>query len=133
MKKRGILYIMLFLLSLYIVSSITILPTSFSAEIYEITTYNISVDNTNIGQDANITQVDITIPSSFTFVEDSNGTDALFESFSNTSTVLSWTNSSGYLINGSELKYFWFRANASILGSYDITVTSFNARANSGL
>lgn len=118
---------MLFLLSLYIVSSITITPVFFSIEVNVSSLFNITVDNTNPGQNANITEVDITIPSSFTFVADSNGTDALFESFSNTSNVLSWTNSSGYLINGSKSKSFWFNAIAPAFGNYNITVTSVNA------
>ena len=126
MRKRGILYVIFLIVFVYPISAVDIFPTSLSVELNISSTYNITVNNTNSGQNANITQINITFPSSFTFIEDSKGTNALFESFVNTSNVLSWTNSSGYLINGSEWKYFWFNAIASALGDYNITVTGVN-------
>ena len=62
----------------------------------------------------------------FNFSVDTNGTDASDVAFSNTSTVLSWTNSSGYVINGSENKSFWFNATAYTPGTYNISVTTLN-------
>ncbi len=88
--------------------------------------YNITINNTDSGQAANITQVNITLSGNFNFTADTNGTDAL-ATFSNTSTVLSWTNSSGYVINGSENKSFWFNATAYTPGIYNITVTTLNS------
>ena len=88
--------------------------------------YNISVNNTDAGQTANITQVNITfLSNTFSFIASSNGTDAA-STFTNTSSVLSWTNTSTYLINGSQWKYFWFNATASTPGNYNITITTVN-------
>ncbi len=94
--------------------------------------YNITVNNTNIGQDANITQVNITLPNSFTLIRNSNGSDAFANAgFVNTSRLLSWNNVTNFLINGSldisgVLNYFWFNATASTPGTYNITVETVN-------
>jgi len=88
--------------------------------------FNLSVNNTDAGQLANITQVNITLPSNFTFVSGTNGSDVLVYSFLNTSNVLSWTNTSEYLINGSEVKNFWFNASSATPGNYNFTITSVN-------
>ncbi|MCF7910155.1 hypothetical protein K9L16_00590 [Candidatus Pacearchaeota archaeon] len=93
--------------------------------------YNISVENTDAGQAANITSVNITLPlgASCSFIDDSNATDA-FGTFLNNSNVLSWVNSSGYLINGSETKYFWFNVTCLTPGDYNITVITTNITGN---
>ena len=91
--------------------------------------YNITLNNTNVGENGNITQVNITLPSAggFVFVANSNGTNTPFVTFTNTSTVLSWTNTTNYLINGSaNNSYFWFNASASTPGRYNISITSLN-------
>ncbi len=93
--------------------------------------YNISVNNTDPGQDASIIQVNITIPVNFTFVANSQGTDAIGSVFTSTSSVLSWTNSSIYLVNGSEIKNFWFKANSTQFGNYTFTITSTNLTTTS--
>ncbi len=100
--------------------------TSFSVNQSASTLYNITINNTDDGQDANITQVNITIPDTFSFIAGTIGTDALNETFTNTTTILNWTNSTAYLINGSKWKYFWFNASAATPGDYNITVTTVN-------
>jgi len=89
--------------------------------------YNITVNNTDAGQTANITRVNVTFWGNFIFTSNSNGTNAANVSFTNTSTVLSWTNTTAYVINGSEWKYFWFNLTAATPGVYNITVTNVNA------
>ena len=129
--KKSVIFLCVFILSIYLVSAAhEISPPSFSINAEVSSPYNITVDNTDAGQTANITQVNITIPDSFSFVEDSNGTDSL-STFTNTSTTLSWINPTEYVINGSELKNFWFNASASTPGNYNITVTTINGTGSS--
>jgi len=125
--KKSVIILCVFILSICLVNAVhEISPPSFSVDVGDSTLYNITVNNTDSGQTANITQVNITIPDSFTFVDDSNGTDSL-STFINTSNTLSWTNSTGYVINGSESKNFWFKAIASTSGNYNINITVLNA------
>lgn len=88
---------------------------------------NITVNITDNLITANVTQVNVTFPSSFNIAY--NGTDALYETFSNTTTVFSWTNASAYLIPNvtDGKKYFWFNITAATPGSYNITVQTVNA------
>ncbi len=91
--------------------------------------YNISVNNSDAGQTANITQLNITLPSGFTFIPGANGTTVQNYSFVNTSSVLSWSNFTYFLINGSDgsvLNYFWLNATAATPGNYNITITTLN-------
>ncbi len=89
--------------------------------------YNITINNTDAGQTANITWVNITLPSNLVFRPGpANGTDAP-ANFSNTSSVLIWVNVTDYVINGTQAKYFWFNASATNPGTYYITVTTLNA------
>lgn len=88
--------------------------------------FNISVNNADQGQDANITKVEITLPNELGFEANSNGTDASFTTFTDVIPTLAWTNSSGYLINGSEKKYFWFTAEALTSGNYTLIITTTN-------
>ncbi|HLC87145.1 MAG TPA: hypothetical protein VJH65_02630 [Candidatus Nanoarchaeia archaeon] len=125
----------LFILLIVVFSSYIILashdvsPTSFNVNEDVSNLYNITINNTDPGQDANITQVNITfLSNTFLFIVNTNGTNTPFISFTNTSTVLSWTNSTGYLINGStNNSYFWFNATASTPGLYNISVMTLNA------
>ena len=87
--------------------------------------YNITINNTDIGQDANITRVNITLPIQFNFTG-FNGTDAS-AFFTNINNVLSWSNFSVYVINGSESKNFWFEAAVNNPGNYNIIVTTLNS------
>jgi len=91
--------------------------------------YNISVNITDLGQNANVTQVNITLPNGFAFLTGSENTTANNYSFVNTSSVLSWTNSSFFLLNGtggSVLTFFRFNATMAAPGNYNITVTTIN-------
>jgi hypothetical protein len=103
------------------------LGTSFRANEDSPYVYNITINNTDPGQTANITQVNVTFWGNFNFTSNSNGTNAANVLFSNTSSVLSWTNTTNYVINGSELKYFWFNLTANTPGVYNITITTLNA------
>ncbi len=87
--------------------------------------YNITVNDTDTTADANITQINITIPNTFSFLADSNGTNAGTHTFTNTSTILSWDNDG--LVMNLTWKYFWFNATASTPGSYNLTITTTNA------
>jgi len=91
--------------------------------------YNITVNNTDPDATANITQVNITIPSTFRFVLNSNGTNAGVHNFTNTSTVLSWDNNA--LVINLTFKYFFFNAIASIPGNYNITIITSNITSTS--
>ncbi len=129
--KRGVIILCVFVLSICLVSAVhEISPLSFSADVGTSTLYYITVNNTDAGQTANITQVNITIPDSFSFTINTNGTNSL-STFTNTSTILSWTNSTEYVINGSEWKNFWFNATASTPGSYNIAVITINGTSSS--
>lgn len=93
--------------------------------------YNISVNISDVGYSANVSQVNITLWGDFTFLSDSNGSDAREGtgknfSFSNTSTVLSWQNLTDYINNGSRRNYFWFNATATTPGTYNMTVSTLN-------
>ena len=87
--------------------------------------YNITVNNTDITVAGNITQVNITIPNTFSFLAGSNGTDAGTHNFTNTSNVLSWSNNDGLVMNLTS-KFFWFNATASTPGSYNLIILTSN-------
>ncbi|MEI6732137.1 MAG: fibronectin type III domain-containing protein, partial [archaeon] len=115
-----------FVLSVHLIS-----PTSITVNQSQNYVYNITVNNTNVCPvGGNITQLNMTLPGGFVFITDTNGTSTV-GGFVNTSSVLSWTNTTYYLINCSTNNTaFWFNATAnSTAGSYNITVTSVNASA----
>lgn len=130
------------LLSLnFVFTQHTSTPTSMTINQSQYYIFNITLNNSNTGQAGNITQVNITLPSGFLFVANSNGSSinstggtyfpGSIATFTNTSTVLSWTNTTEYLINGSVVNsYFWFNATAQASlvpsGYYNITITSLN-------
>ncbi len=87
--------------------------------------YNMTINNTDTTETANITQVNITISNTFSFLADSNGTDAGTHTFTNTSTVLSWDNDG--LVMNLTWKYFWFNVTASDPGSYNLTISTTNS------
>ncbi|MBU0977211.1 MAG: hypothetical protein KKD18_02240, partial [Nanoarchaeota archaeon] len=83
---------------------------------------NISVEILDDGQDANVTEVNVTLPTNFTLAAETNGTDFVGEFFVD-GNVLSWQNFTDYAVNGTATQYFWFNTTASVPGSYNITVT----------
>jgi len=131
-KKFLILGIFVVIFSLcFVLAAYIIIPesgaTSFSVNETANYTYNISIGNTF--DDANISQVNITLPSNFTFTagtEGTNSTNGPVSIFSNTSTVLNWTNTTTHLINASQNVSFWFNATASYPGTYNFTINITN-------
>jgi len=88
--------------------------------------YNVSVNNTDIAN--NITQVNITLPSGFTFGLGTNYTLAT-TSFSNTTTILIWEGNAT-IANGSNVQQFFVfntTANTSMIGNYNFTIVAMNA------
>ena len=106
---------------------------------------NVSINNTHDGVVGNITQINITItnpglasaPAGFSFTANTNGTSgrtlgtgAGNHSFVNTSNVLSWTNTSYFVVNGSNgsfVEFFFFNATFTTPGNYTMQVLSMNA------
>jgi hypothetical protein len=134
MKKRQIKFSSLVFLLIALTASFVlaahVIRTSTGGTSYNVNEdvyviYNISVNNTDPTATANITQVNITIPGSFTFVINSNVTDAGTHTFSNTSTVLSWSNNG--LVMNLTVNYFRFNATASTPGTYNVTITTSNS------
>ncbi len=86
---------------------------------------NISVNNTDVNN-ANITEVNVTLPSSFSFLANSQGTDAI-GAFTNTSVRLSWLNTTTFLVRNNTKNYFWFNITPSLIGAYVIGVNTTNS------
>jgi len=94
--------------------------------------FNISINNTNGASEVNnITHVNITLPSGFIFLTNSNGSsNGSIATFENSSVVsLSWWNTTNYLLNGSvNNTFFWFNASTpSIPARYNITIITSNS------
>ena len=93
--------------------------------------YNITINNTNspaVGN-GNITRINITLPTGFLFIINTNSTDNLYNAFNftNTTNVLSWRNTSADpLINtsGKNNTAFLFNATGPDPGTYTFTVMS---------
>lgn len=98
--------------------------TQLDEDVYAV--YNISVNNTDgkLALTANITYMNITIPSTFNMVSASN-TTSVNSGFSNTSTVLTWFNTTGSLVLNGTI-FFSFNATAVTPGIYNISVTTLN-------
>jgi len=108
--------------------TITFIDNTTSTTVLEDVThlYNVTVNSTGGNwQTGNITQVNITFPSSFAFKAGSANASNLQYVFTNTSTQISFLNTSD-LIKGNLTGYFWFNATASTPGTYTINVTAFN-------
>jgi hypothetical protein len=86
---------------------------------------NISLNNSDVLVTSNISEINITIPSSFTFLASSNGTDSSTHTFTNTTTLLSWENSG--LVMNKTLQYFWFNVTAATPGVYNLTIVTTNS------
>ena len=136
--KRGlkVLALVAFLLAfqfVFVSADPSVSPSSFSATPGQNSSFTITITNsdtyTDTGIGTNITKVNITLPSEFTFISETNGTDSA-STFSSASSVLSWDNSSyviGSSTGGDNVKTFSFNANATTLGSFTIVVRIMNS------
>ncbi len=92
--------------------------------------YNFSINNTGLTAYENITEINITLPTGFSFVTSSNGINITSGvSFSSTSSLLRWYESSpgmGVVANSSKIN-LWFNATATTPGNYNFTITTLNA------
>ncbi|MEK6935824.1 MAG: hypothetical protein AABW67_03480, partial [Nanoarchaeota archaeon] len=95
--------------------------------------YNITINNTD-GATGNITQVNITLSTSFVLTNGTDKTsivntsvDSLFSNNSATLQILRWQNVSSGLINSSMYANFSFNATASTPGNYTINVSTLNS------
>lgn len=124
MKKiisSGVVFVAL-LMFVFAAHTITNSTPIIPEDINSIVTIN--VDNTDALVNANISTVNITIPSGFVFIENSNSTDAGTHTFSNTSNVLSWVND-GLVMNLTN-NDFNFNVTVATAGTYSITVDTLN-------
>ena len=141
MEKRGKSFLFLSLavfavISLNFVSATPLvntssgLTTSYNFNEDVVFFYNISINNTDAPEVGNITQVNITLPASFTFDVGGNGTNAAqTTTFTNTTSLLSWANFTVFVINGSVKSFFWFNATAATPGYYNVSVITQNFTA----
>lgn len=113
--------VLVFAFSFLVVANTVLAPSSFSVAEDVSRLYNITVNNTGSGQ--NITQVNITLPSGFTYVT-STASSSRVTTFSNTSSVLSWTNSTNgaHFVLNQTWQFVWFNATASTPGNYNFTI-----------
>ncbi len=89
--------------------------------------FNFTISNTEINLvTGNITQVNITLPGTFTFINNTGTNATETASFTNTSSMLMWINSTGLIVNVSNA-FFWFNASASTPGNYTINISTQNS------
>ncbi|MCS7134482.1 MAG: hypothetical protein NZ889_01330 [Candidatus Pacearchaeota archaeon] len=128
----GFLLISLFLVLLFpfVVANyiVELTPTSIPENVSSLLT--ISINNTYETENANIIQINITLPSKFIFVVGSNGTSVSGAEFffNNSSNVLSWSKDG--LVMNKTIEHFWFNVTVSMPGSYNFTVTLVNSTAS---
>lgn len=94
--------------------------------------FNFTINNTDTAD--NVIQVNITLPSGFVFVGDSNQTSASNNIFYNTSTVLVWDNTTagGFIDTNGTTKYFEFNATTpNSSGNYSITLDILDTNQSS--
>ena len=124
------IHILIFLVAIFCLGLVfavhTNTPTTFSINTSENKLLNITIANGD--STGNITQVNFTLPSSLTFVSNSQGTNA---SGTFSSSGLSWTNESGLILNQTS-NYFYLNVSAgSSVTIANITITSWNGSAHS--
>jgi len=84
----------------------------------------IVINNTDLTEGANISAVNITIPSGFIFASLSNGSTVGTATFTNTSNVLSWAKD-GLVMNITN-QTFTFNVTVATAGAYNITISTWN-------
>jgi hypothetical protein len=89
--------------------------------------FNFSIQNLN--SSANITQVNITAPASFSIDSGTISSSANGEMTSSQSKI-SWKNSTNQLVLSSSTAYFWFNATASTPGHYNFTIEAVDESGN---
>lgn len=132
MVKRGgivllfsILLVLTFLVFVY-AGAFSVLPASMTFNQTTSNLYNITVNNTAVN--VNITGVNVTFSSALIlFGTGTSGTSAL-AMFTNTTTVLSWANST-WLIKNQTVRNFWFNVSVATPGNYNLTITTIDSAA----
>lgn len=131
LKKKVYLFLVLVFFALvYFVSAAYTVTTSSGASSFTFAedtsnVYNVTINNTLLGIDGNVTRLNITFHSNFTLAMETNGTNAP-SVFSNLSSVLIWVNSTPHLVNDTA-RYFWVNASAATPGTYDLIILIENA------
>lgn len=130
MRKNNIFIFVLLLVSFASIVFAAYSPTPTSTSINEdsSTLLNITVSNTDENLTSNITQVNFTLPSGLIFTSGTNDTSSSSSTFTNTSTVLSWENSQGLILNQS-IQSFLFNVSAQTPGEYNISLALSNSTA----
>ena len=131
MKKRFLIYFLLvvMLIQLSFISadllSAVISPTTGEVDQYQ--NYTIVVNNTNNPSGINFTQVNISAPVGVSVAD--VGTNTLNESFIVDGQVISWSNSSGLIFNGTTGD-FWVNASMNHTGVFNVTVITLDTSSN---
>ncbi|MBS3066030.1 hypothetical protein J4229_03225 [Candidatus Pacearchaeota archaeon] len=96
-------------------------------------TINITINGTSISGFGNVSQLNITVPDSFTVRGGQiNGTSVSTAVFTNRTQAVSWTLATKLLNSTSLNSTFWFNATPGTYGSYDVNITLFN-ESNGGV
>ncbi|MFC2143747.1 CARDB domain-containing protein, partial [Candidatus Aenigmatarchaeota archaeon] len=101
----------------------TLSPTSVNGSLSN-QLFNLTINNTDTLH--NITQINISLPATFVFNSSSNSTTATDTIFSNTSTILIWSNTTapGFIDMNGTMQFFYFNATTpSTSANYTINIT----------
>ena len=90
-------------------------------------TFSLIVNNTDVGNLSEILQVNVTLPTEFTFENGSEGSNTLHAEFSREGDVFTWENWSSFVVDSGEENGFWFGALTPEVGIYNLTITTTNA------
>lgn len=112
----------LLLLITFVAAAIT--PSSETAAVYQSKAYTFTISNTDATVDANISAVNITLPSQLTYISASNATTSTGV-FAVAGQNLSWIGDN--TIANLTSKTFSFNANATVIGTYKILIQLTNA------
>jgi RNAse (barnase) inhibitor barstar len=94
--------------------------------------FNITINNTDSVY--NITQINVTLPVGLVFINNSNGTSASNNTFSNTSTVLTWDNTTatGFIDMNGTVQYLYLNTSTTnTSGNYTITISLLDTNLTS--
>jgi hypothetical protein len=125
-------FLLMFLLSLSFIMVAIVFATNFDSSVSPSVTdaglvnqtFNFTINNTAA---TNITKLNITLPSGFSFIGSSNGTTATGASFDSTTSVLMWSNTTveGFV---NSTGYFWFNLSIpkNVGGNFDFNVSTLD-------